>query len=81
MWSNMKDNASFSHIDRYLICSTLMLMTTNIFQKIPPKNTSDYHPICFELNRITWCLNCFCTKNIWFKVEDLHINVSLWVQI
>lgn len=72
----MRDQPSFSRIDRFLITADLMISLPNIYKKLMPRLTSEHFSIMLVSDGIQWGPIPFCLDNKWITLDSLKALVN-----
>ena len=78
MWSNNRERASMSRIDRFLYNSDWETCFVTICQKRMLRMFSDHFPILLECDNIQQGKRPFRFENMWLKVEGFGDRVKAW---
>ncbi|KAK0598705.1 hypothetical protein LWI29_037213 [Acer saccharum] len=68
-WTNSRDVAAWSRLDRFLISPSLLLNFSNLKQTGLPRTLSDHNPILLTERKVDWGPRPFRFVNVW--LEDL----------
>ncbi|KAL4318179.1 hypothetical protein GQ457_18G008490 [Hibiscus cannabinus] len=70
-WSNLREEPSFSRLDRFLISPEIIECWPSIIQQILPRGISDHNPITLSTPTSQWGPKPFKWFDLWFDDKEL----------
>ncbi len=77
-WTNNRDNATMSHLDRFLYSANWEDYNQNMSQRRLPRLLSDHFPILLKCGEFSSGKRPFRFEKMWFRAEGFMEKVRSW---